>query len=109
MPYKYIGRTTTFKGKSLWEIVGNLKDFGVGRIVARSRDERYPEPSYMKIMKVETLASPVEPSHDVSNVSLHCSNISLYRQFLFAVHPLLLCEIIKIAHHCIDNELITKF
>ncbi|KAJ8958160.1 hypothetical protein NQ318_006099 [Aromia moschata] len=58
MPYKYIGRTTDFKGKTLWEIVGNLKNFGVGRIVARNRMERYPEPCYMKILKVETLPNP---------------------------------------------------
>lgn len=66
MPYKYIGRTTDFKGKSLWEIVGNLKNFGVGRMVVRSRFERYPEKSYMKILKVETLPNPEKPSIDVS-------------------------------------------
>ncbi|XP_053684167.1 uncharacterized protein LOC128734151 [Sabethes cyaneus] len=52
---KYIGRTTDFKGKTLWEIVGNLKNFGVGRVVVRSMFERYPEPSYMRILKVEAL------------------------------------------------------
>lgn len=65
MPYKYIGRTTDFKGKTLWEILGNLKNYGVGRIVTRSRFERYPEPSYLKILKVETLSSPVQPSVEV--------------------------------------------
>ncbi|XP_056629710.1 uncharacterized protein LOC130440510 [Diorhabda sublineata] len=64
MPYKYIGRTTYFKGKSLWEIVGNLKNFGVGRIVVRSNLEKYPEKSYMKILKVETLPNPENPSMD---------------------------------------------
>jgi small subunit ribosomal protein S34 len=59
MPIKYIGRTTSFKGKTLWEIVGNLKNFGVGRIVVRSILERYPEPSYLKICKVEALANEV--------------------------------------------------
>lgn len=52
---KYIGRTTNFKGKSLWEIVGNLKNFGVGRYVIRSAFQRYEEPSYMRILKVEAL------------------------------------------------------
>jgi small subunit ribosomal protein S34 len=33
---KYIGRKTDFKGKTLWEIVGNLKNFGIGRVVVRS-------------------------------------------------------------------------
>ncbi|KDR20025.1 28S ribosomal protein S34, mitochondrial [Zootermopsis nevadensis] len=57
MPIKYVGRTTSFKGKTLWEIVGNLKNFGVGRIVVRSTFERYPEPSYLKICKVQALAN----------------------------------------------------
>lgn len=56
---KYVGRTTDFKGKTLWEIVGNLKNFGVGRIIVRSVFERYPEPSYMKIVKVETTPDEV--------------------------------------------------
>ncbi|XP_059054089.1 uncharacterized protein LOC131848298 [Achroia grisella] len=51
---KYVGRTTNFKGKTLWEIVGNLKNMGVGRVIVRSVFERYPEPSFMKIVKVET-------------------------------------------------------
>lgn len=32
---KYIGRTTDFCGKPLWEILGNLKNFGVGRVVGK--------------------------------------------------------------------------
>jgi small subunit ribosomal protein S34 len=63
MPIKYIGRTTTFRGKTLWEFVGNLKNFGVGRIVVRSTFERYPEPSYLKICKVEALANEVYYLH----------------------------------------------
>lgn len=65
---KYIGRTTDFKGKTLWEIVGNLKDFGVGRVIARSMFERYPEPCFMRILKVQALpnevsSSPIYHSH----------------------------------------------
>lgn len=56
---KYIGRKTDFKGKTLWEIVGSLKNFGVGRIVVRSMFERYPEKSFMKILKVEALPHEV--------------------------------------------------
>lgn len=66
MPYKYFGKTTDFRGKTLWEILGNLKNFGVGRIVVRSRMERYPEPSYFKILKVEALPEPKNPSLDAS-------------------------------------------
>ena len=69
MPVKYIGRTTDFKGKTLWEIVGNLKNFGVGRAIIRNRfAQRYSEPTYHKILKVEALPSPKNPANpfDVS-------------------------------------------
>lgn len=56
---KLIGRTTDFKGKTLWEIVGNLKNFGVGRLIARNMFARYPEPSYIKILNVEALNNEV--------------------------------------------------
>lgn len=57
---KLIGRTTDFRGKTLWEIVGNLRNHGVGRVVQRNMFLRYPEPSFMKIMKVEALPNPTE-------------------------------------------------
>lgn len=56
---KLVGRTTDFKGKTLWEIVGSLKNFGVGRVVVRNMFQRYPEPCYMRILKVETAPVPV--------------------------------------------------
>lgn len=56
---KYVGRTTDFKGKTLWEIVGDLKDFGVGRMVVRNMFQRYKEPCYMRILKVETVDAEV--------------------------------------------------
>ncbi|XP_078035629.1 LOW QUALITY PROTEIN: mitochondrial ribosomal protein S34 [Augochlora pura] len=64
MVIKYIGRTTTFKGKSLWEILGNLKNYGVGRMVVRSQHQRYPEPSYMRILKVAALPMVGETNPD---------------------------------------------
>ncbi|XP_067001217.2 small ribosomal subunit protein mS34 [Anabrus simplex] len=76
MPIKYIGRTTDFKGKTLWEIVGNLKNFGVGRIVVRSRFERYPEPSYLKICKVETL-----PNEDPRKVRVWAEKVFRGRKY----------------------------
>lgn len=63
MPIKLIGRTNNFSGKTLWEIVGNLKNFGVGRVIVRNVFQRYPEPTYMKIMKVEPLANEVSSSY----------------------------------------------
>lgn len=50
---KFVGRTNNFSGKTLWEIVGSLKNFGVGRVVIRNTFQRYPEPTYMRILKVE--------------------------------------------------------
>ncbi|XP_032673024.1 uncharacterized protein LOC116844948 [Odontomachus brunneus] len=64
MPIKLIGRTTDFKGKPLWEILANLKNFGVGRIVVRNRFQRYPEPCYMKILKVAAMPSSDKPYSD---------------------------------------------
>lgn len=64
MPYKYIGKTTDFKGKTLWQILGNLKDFGVGRIIGRNRFQRYPEPCYFKVRKVEARPN-VKPSDGI--------------------------------------------
>lgn len=61
MPIKLIGRTTDFKGKPLWEILANLKNFGVGRIVIRNRFQRYPEPCYIKILKVAAMPPINEP------------------------------------------------
>lgn len=55
----YVGRTTNFSGKTLWEIVGNLKNFGVGRIVVRQLFQRYEEPTFFKIVKVEALPNEV--------------------------------------------------
>ena len=56
---KYIGRTNDFKGKTLWEIVGNLKNFGKNRVVVRSMFERYPEKSYLRILNVEAVPNEV--------------------------------------------------
>ncbi|XP_066594843.1 small ribosomal subunit protein mS34 [Prorops nasuta] len=54
MPIQLIGRTTNFSGKPLWEILGNLKNFGVGRMVIRYRNAvKYSEPSYIRILKVQ--------------------------------------------------------
>lgn len=73
MPYKYIGRTTDFVGKTLWEILGNLKNHGVGRLVTRNKFKDYEGPMYYKILKVDALPNPKEPSLDVRYI-----NITLY-------------------------------
>lgn len=59
---KYIGRKSHFAGKTLWEILGNLKDFGVGRVIVRnSYVKRFKEPCYMKILEVTTRSDWEEP------------------------------------------------
>ncbi|XP_065308429.1 small ribosomal subunit protein mS34 [Dermacentor albipictus] len=49
---KYIGYPSPYVGKHLLWLLGNLKNFGVGRVVTRTGFERYPEPSYYVITKV---------------------------------------------------------
>lgn len=68
MPVKYIGRTTTLKGKPLWEILGNLKNHGVGRMVIRHALQKYPEPCYMRILKVAALPDTSKHPHDPRKV-----------------------------------------
>lgn len=60
---KYVGKSSKFAGKTLWEILGNLKDFGVGRIIVRnSYLQRFKEPCYLKILEVTTRPHWEEPN-----------------------------------------------
>lgn len=61
---KFIGRTTDFKGKTLWEIVGNLKGFGVGRVIIRNMFQRYEEPCFFKVLKVKAMPNEVSRKSD---------------------------------------------
>ncbi|XP_065212197.1 uncharacterized protein mRpS34 [Planococcus citri] len=54
--YKYIGKPSHHCGKTLWEIIGNLKDYGVGRLVYRNTHSKYPQASFFKIVKCESVA-----------------------------------------------------
>lgn len=83
---KYVGKKTDFVGKTLWEILGNLKNFGVGRIVVRNTyAKKYKEPCYMKILEVnarpnweEPKLKKYRPPNDLrdKDVSVICSHIS---------------------------------
>lgn len=85
---KYIGRTTDFRGKTLWEIVGNLKDYGVGRIIIRNMFQRYEEPCYMKILKVEAQPQPIEVRIHTANVQVPMYNTHIktiiYISYIFS-------------------------
>ena len=59
MPYVYVGKRNFYIGKTLWEIVGNLRNFGVGRILVRSKFERYPEVTYFRIVRADPLMDEV--------------------------------------------------
>ncbi|XP_020816656.1 uncharacterized protein LOC110190485 [Drosophila serrata] len=52
---KFIGRTTDFRGNTLWELVSDLPNWGVGRMLIRNMFQRYPEPCYMRILKVQAV------------------------------------------------------
>ncbi|KAK3861704.1 hypothetical protein Pcinc_032363 [Petrolisthes cinctipes] len=69
MPYVLVGRTHSFYGRRLWEIVGHLKDFGAGRMVVRSRFERYPEPCFFRIVSAEPDFDTGRPHKDEDNMN----------------------------------------
>lgn len=58
---KYVGKKSGCTGKTLWEILGNLKDFGVGRIIVRNSYTRYKEPCYMRVLEVKAQPNEVPP------------------------------------------------
>lgn len=59
---KYVGKKSPYTGKTLWEIIGNLKDFGVGRIILRnSQVNRHKEPCFLKILEVKAMPNILPP------------------------------------------------
>ncbi|XP_045620166.1 uncharacterized protein mRpS34 [Procambarus clarkii] len=68
MPYVLVGRTHHFYGQRLWEIVGRLKDLGAGRMVVRSRFERYPEPTFYRIVSAQPDMDTGRPHMDEDNM-----------------------------------------
>lgn len=72
---EYVGRKTNFRGNTLWEIVGNLPDWGVGRMVIRNMFQRYPEPCYMRILKVQAVDEKVSIKTEHSRFT---TNINQY-------------------------------
>ncbi|XP_037784309.1 uncharacterized protein LOC119580304 [Penaeus monodon] len=68
MPYVQVGRTHSFLGKRLWEILCSLQDFGVGRMVVRSRFERYPEVCYYRIVTAKPQMDNGRPHMDEDNM-----------------------------------------
>ncbi|KAG0723393.1 28S ribosomal protein S34, mitochondrial [Chionoecetes opilio] len=68
MPYKLVGRTSLHKGKRLWEIVGQLKNFGVGRMVVRNTfEQQYKEPTFYRIVVARPMMDVGEPHANEDN------------------------------------------
>lgn len=59
MSVKLIGRTTNLYGKTLWEIIGNLRNAGIGRLITRNSYARYDEPCFFRVLSVEPTAQIV--------------------------------------------------
>lgn len=77
---QYIGRTTDFRGNTLWEIVGNLPDWGIGRMVIRNMFQRYPEPCYMRILKVQAVDEQVRVGKRQNSIISHIFLLFVGRQ-----------------------------
>jgi len=59
MPRIFIGKKHDLYGKSLWELLCNLKDLGVGRVVMRTKDNRrFPERSWFTVLRVRPEMDP---------------------------------------------------
>jgi len=81
MPTRYFGQKTKEFGRPLWEIVLNLKDFGVGRYALRSTlKEKYPEPCFFRILEVQ----PHKIEYPVTN-SNYC-NMFFFNLLAFSYH-----------------------
>ena len=50
MPYVYVGLEPIHHGRKLLKLLGNLKNFGRGRIVYRCDEQTHPEPSFYRIL-----------------------------------------------------------
>lgn len=54
----YIGKPSKHIGKTAFQILANLKNFGVGRMLTRHEFDAFPEPSYHIVKKVEARMDP---------------------------------------------------
>ncbi|KAI2811383.1 hypothetical protein RDWZM_003788 [Blomia tropicalis] len=54
----YIGRESQHLGKTAFKILANLKNFGINRMLTRHEFDKFPEPSFHIVKKVETYMDP---------------------------------------------------
>lgn len=90
---KYVGKKSVFVGKTLWEIIGNLKDFGVGRIIIRnSQATRYSEPCYLRVLEVKAQPNEIPPKVKVMRPAndLRDKDVSTHHSFYDSIDFLLI-------------------
>ena len=54
----YIGKPTDHLGRTVFQILANLKNFGIGRMLTRHEFDKFPEPSYHIVKRVQTYMDP---------------------------------------------------
>ena len=60
MAKRFVGREPIFRGKTLYELCCNLRNFGEGRVVYRHIYARFPETSFYRLTKVQPdMSDPV--------------------------------------------------
>ncbi|KAF7490746.1 hypothetical protein SSS_02901 [Sarcoptes scabiei] len=50
----FIGKESSHLGKTAFQILANLKNFGIGRMLTRHEFDVFPEPSYHIVKRVQT-------------------------------------------------------
>lgn len=53
MVKRFVGREPFYRGKTLFELCCNLKNFGEGRVLYRHQYAHFPETSYYRLTKVQ--------------------------------------------------------
>ncbi|GFT82174.1 uncharacterized protein NPIL_567021 [Nephila pilipes] len=64
MSVRIIGKKSPFTGKLLFEILNNLKNYGLGRVIMRNSFKKYPELSFYVIKKVIPMRETIGPGPD---------------------------------------------
>lgn len=54
----YIGRPSEHLGRTAFQILANLKNFGIGRMLTRHEFDKFPEPSFHIVKRVQTYMDP---------------------------------------------------
>ncbi|GFS33947.1 uncharacterized protein TNIN_390641 [Trichonephila inaurata madagascariensis] len=64
MSVKLIGKKSPYTGKLLFEILNNLKNYGLGRVIMRNSFKKFPETSFYIVRKVVPMRETIGPGPD---------------------------------------------